>query len=118
HQPRRDWQMSLAALGEPSTAPWFELFVRQLLARSPAVLPLLARNPFPDRPPRYIRPVVYRYRFAPPADHRRGVWWTRELIGDYMPVLSAQTDAGTAPGRASSASGSRWTSRSRRRCAR
>ena len=107
YQPRLDWQMWFAALGDPSTAPWFERFCRQLLAGSPDVLRLLARNPFPDRPPRYIRAVVYRYHFAPRADHRRGVWWTRELIGDYMPVLSAQTDAGTAAGRASSASGSR-----------
>jgi len=107
HQPRLDWQMWFAALEDPSTAPWFERFCRRLLAGSPDVLRLLARNPFPDRPPRYIRAVVYRYHFAPPADHRRGIWWTRELVGDYMPVLSAQTDAADAAGRASSANGRR-----------
>jgi len=107
HQPRLDWQMWFAALEDPATAPWFERFCRQLLAGSPDVLKLLARNPFPDRPPRYIRAIVYRYRFAPPADHSRGVWWTREEVGPYLPVLSAQTDAGTAAGRASSANGRR-----------
>jgi len=107
HQPRLDWQMWFAALGDAGSAPWFQRFCRQLLAGSPDVVRLLARNPFGDRPPRYLRAILYRYHFARPDEHRRGIWWTRERLGDYLPVMSGQTAAGTATGRESSANGSR-----------
>jgi lipase maturation factor 1 len=107
HQPRLDWQMWFAALGDAGGAPWFQRFCRQLLAGSPDVVRLLARNPFGDRPPRYVRAILYRYHFAPPDAHRRGIWWTREPLGDYLPAMSGQTAAETASGRAPSASGSR-----------
>nr|MDQ2970523.1 lipase maturation factor family protein [Acidobacteriota bacterium] len=49
---------------------------------------LLARNPFPDRPPRFIRARLWDYRFTDPAGRREtGAWWRREEIGAYGPVL-------------------------------
>jgi lipase maturation factor 1 len=89
HQPRLDWQMWFAALGSYQDNPWFVAFLVRLLQGSPQVLALLARNPFPHVPPRYVRAMVYDYHFASLAEHRRtGAWWTRELRGDYCPVLS------------------------------
>ena len=82
HQPRLDWQMWFAALTPADAVPWFEPFCRRLLEGSPDVLSLLARNPFPDRPPRYVRAQLYRYRFGDRA------WWTRERIGAYSPTLT------------------------------
>src|SRR5581483_8808698 len=82
HQPRLDWQMWFASLTSYETVPWFPAFCRRLLEGSPGVLALLARNPFPDRPPRYIRAVLYRYHFG------ARTWWTRERVGDYSPVLT------------------------------
>ena len=55
HQPRLDWQMWFAALSEYEREPWFERFCRRLLEGSPAVLALLAGNPFPREPPRFVR---------------------------------------------------------------
>ena len=107
HQPRLDWQMWFAALEDPATAQWFERFCRRLLAGSPDVVGLLAGDPFPDRPPRYIRAMVYRYHFAAPDDRRRGIWWTRELVGEYLPVISAQAGTAGAAAGASSANGRR-----------
>ena len=50
---------------------------------------LIERNPFPAHAPKYLRAVLYRYRFSDADTHRReGVWWTREFVGDYSPVLS------------------------------
>jgi lipase maturation factor 1 len=89
HQPRLDWQMWFAALGDAAGEPWFQRFCRQLLAGSPAVLRLLADDPFAGRPPAYVRAVLYQYHYAPPDQHRRGVWWTRERLGDYLAPLSA-----------------------------
>jgi len=88
HQPRLDWQMWFAALGDDDLQ-WFERFCQRLLEGSPAVLQLLAYDPFAGHPPRYVRGVLYQYHFADAAAHRqRGVWWTRERMGLYSPVFS------------------------------
>jgi len=55
---------------------------------SPQVLSLLAVNPFPAQPPRFVRAVLYDYRFTNAEERRRtGAWWKRELRGLYAPVL-------------------------------
>ena len=89
HQPRLDWQMWFAALGRYEDTRWFEPFLTRLLQGSPAVLGLLANNPFPEHPPRYVRALEYEYRFTTPAERAaRGAWWRRRLLGAYSPVLS------------------------------
>jgi len=89
HQPRLDWQMWFAALGDYRQNPWFVDFCQRLLQGSPEVLALLEKNPFPDKPPRYIRAQLYDYYFTT-ADERRatGQWWKRRLIGQYFPPVS------------------------------
>ena len=88
-QPRLDWQMWFAALGQYDREPWFQSFCRRLLEGSPSVLRLLARDPFQGTPPRFVRGVLYQYHFAELATGRAdGVWWTRERLGLYSPVLS------------------------------
>ena len=82
HQPRLDWQMWFAALTSYADARWFHNFCLRLLEGSPDVVALMARNPFPDRPPKYVRGVLYRYHFG------KTTWWTRERIGEYSPVMS------------------------------
>jgi predicted DCC family thiol-disulfide oxidoreductase YuxK len=89
HQPRLDWQMWFAALGTYRDNPWFVNFCIRLLQGSPEVLNLLAHNPFPDAPPRYIRAVTYDYRFTTFAQRRiTGAWWQREPQGIYLPPIS------------------------------
>ena len=89
HQPRLDWQMWFAALGSYDDTPWFAAFLERLLRGSPPVLALLERNPFPAAPPRYVRAMLYDYRFTDPGARRReGAWWRREWRGPYSPVLS------------------------------
>jgi hypothetical protein len=89
HQPRLDWQMWFAALGRYDDEIWLQRFCQRLLDGSPDVLRLLGYDPFAGRPPRYVRAVLYRYRFSDRVSHQMGrAWWTRERIGDYSPVLS------------------------------
>ena len=91
HQPRLDWQMWFAALGTPAEQPWFFPFCARLLEGQPEVTSLLANNPFRDAPPRYIRAVLFEYRFTTAADRREsGAWWLREEKGLYAPVLSRE----------------------------
>jgi lipase maturation factor 1 len=89
HQPRLDWQMWFAALGTPQQNPWFGGLVVRLLQGSRDVSRLLARNPFPDQPPRFIRASFYRYRFTTVEEHRQsGAWWKRQELGEYLPTIS------------------------------
>jgi hypothetical protein len=79
HQPRLDWQMWFAALGAPVSDLWLDRFRARLLQGSPAVIALLKTNPFPDVPPRFVREVLYEYRFTHPAERRAtGAWWHRQ----------------------------------------
>jgi hypothetical protein len=88
-QPRLDWQMWFAALGNVRQNPWFVNFCERLLQGSPDVLALLAKNPFPQKPPKYIRAELYDYRFTNFSEHRMtGAWWKREYIGEYSPPVS------------------------------
>ncbi|HLK92619.1 MAG TPA: lipase maturation factor family protein [Polyangia bacterium] len=87
HQPRLDWQLWFAALGAPPG--WFGALLRRLLEGSPEVLRLFGENPFPDRPPRYVRALHYRYRMTDLGTRRRtGAWWRRELVGPYFPICT------------------------------
>ena len=50
---------------------------------------LLAHNPFPDKPPRYIRAMFYRYRFTALSEFRQtGAWWKRQELREYLPTVS------------------------------
>lgn len=89
HQPRLDWQMWFAALGTYQRNPWFVNFLRRLLEGSPDALRLLAKNPFPDSPPLYVRAVLFDYRFTDLKTKReQGLWWKRDHMRLYCPVLS------------------------------
>jgi hypothetical protein len=89
HQPRLDWQMWFAALGYYQSTPWFHQFLLRLLGDSPDVLALLRRNPFRDKAPRFIRAVVYDFRFTDFLERRAtGAWWRRGRRGLYSPELS------------------------------
>jgi lipase maturation factor len=88
HQPRLDWQMWFAALGPVSESPWFTRFLERLLENSPDVTALMGANPFPDKPPRYVRALVYDYRFSSPQEKEKtGAWWVRRLEGSYFPAI-------------------------------
>jgi predicted DCC family thiol-disulfide oxidoreductase YuxK len=89
YQPRLDWQMWFAALGDYRSDPWILRFMERLLEGSPEVLGLLRDNPFPNAPPHYMRALLYQYRFTTPEDKRRtGKCWRRELKGEYVPAIS------------------------------
>jgi hypothetical protein len=93
---RLDWQMWFLALSRPREMPvrepWFVRLVYELLRAEPAVRALLARDPFGDRPPRYVRAELYEYHFAP-VSGAQGAWWQRTRIGAYLPPL-ARDDTG------------------------
>jgi len=86
YQPRIDWQIWFAAMASPAEYPWTLHFVWKLLHNDRDTLSLIADNPFPNAPPRYIRARLYRYHFAPIGER---AWWKREAIGEWLPALSS-----------------------------
>ena len=88
YQPRLDWAIWFAAMSIPADYPWTLHLVWKLLHNDPLALELLANDPFPEHPPRYVRALLYRYTFAP-SDDPKGAWWRRELLGEWLPPLSA-----------------------------
>jgi predicted DCC family thiol-disulfide oxidoreductase YuxK len=89
HQPRLDWQMWFAALGGPRQEQWFGNFAVRLLENEPSVTRLLARNAFLDKPPKYIRAILFKYQFTTSEEHRTtGAWWKRHEIGEFFPEAS------------------------------
>jgi hypothetical protein len=88
YQLRLDWQMWFASMYSPDEYPWTLNLVSKLLHNDPGAISLFAGNPFPDKPPKYIRAVLYRYSFAKPGN-REGRWWNRERVGMWLPPMSA-----------------------------
>jgi hypothetical protein len=88
HQQRLDWSMWFAAGKSAFGSPWLGTLMHRLLEGSPEVLGLLAHNPFPDHPPKYVCALLYRYRFTTPAERTAsGDCWTRELLRPYTPPI-------------------------------
>jgi hypothetical protein len=89
HQPRLDWQMWFAALGTASENPWFSTFLQRLLENSSAVTALLGSDPFPAKPPHYVRALLYDYRYSSAQEKEAtGAWWVRQREGIYFPAIA------------------------------
>ena len=84
---RFDWQMWFAAMYTPDDYPWTFHLVWKLLHNDKKMAGLFSINPFKDQPPKYIRAVLYQYRFTKPGDSQ-GQWWYREKKGLWMRPMS------------------------------
>ncbi|HEY3495179.1 MAG TPA: lipase maturation factor family protein [Polyangiaceae bacterium] len=83
---RLDWQLWFAALSNFQREPWIVHLAYLLLQGEPSVKALIAKDPFPERPPRFVRARLYRYEFAPLS--ARGEHWRRQLEDEYLLPLS------------------------------
>lgn len=99
HQPRLDWQMWFAALGNYQENRWFTRFCLRLMQGSPEVLALLKENPFAGKPPRYLRALIYDYEFTSRAERAAtGQYWVRTNERVYLPMVSLEPEqAGERP---------------------
>lgn len=89
YQPRIDWQIWFLPFSSYEDEEWFQSFMIHLLRGSPQVLLLIRVNPFPDKPPKYVRALFYDYEFTSWKERKRtGDWWKRTLIGRYSPTFS------------------------------
>jgi Lipase maturation factor len=113
---RLDWLLWFAAMSPPSAHPWTARLAARLLEHDPATRKLLGRpDPFPDHPPALVRARLYRYRFTTPAERRQtGAWWSRDLVGEYLPPLRLDPAAGVTRAGGTSQGRDRWRPGARR----
>lgn len=89
HQPRLDWQMWFAALGDYRRNPWLLSLVYHLLNNDASALRLmnLERYPFTRHPPKYIRATLYKYWFTKMDTSSGHAWWYRGSPKEYLPPV-------------------------------
>ncbi|HTV56478.1 MAG TPA: lipase maturation factor family protein [Terriglobia bacterium] len=88
YQPRFDWNLWFASLGNWRQYPFVLRTQALLLTNDPSVLALFAGNPFGHVPPRFVRSVVWQYWFTSLKTlQTTGCWWKRKFVGLYAPVL-------------------------------
>ncbi len=88
YQPRFDWNLWFASLGDWRQNDMVPLTEERLLENDADVLALFKNNPF-GTPPRLVRAVLWRYWFTTLDEKRRtGNWWRREFLGLYAPVIT------------------------------
>ena len=92
YQPRFEWNLWFASLGNWRQNPYVVNTEERLLEGGPAVLSLFAGNPFPGAPPLQVRAVVWQYWFTDWPQKRQGLWWRRQLLGLYAPQLVMGSD--------------------------
>ena len=93
YQPRFDWNLWFASLGQWRDYPMVPNTELRLLANDKDVLSLFAGNPFPQQPPKQIRAVLWQYWFTSMAEKRAaGLWWRRQFLGLYAPAVELQPD--------------------------
>lgn len=101
---RLDWLMWFIPLSPGMAGTWFPALVARLLQNDAPTLSLMAGNPFPEKPPTWVRATMYQYRFTT-FDERRASHnvWARTRLGEMMPAISLRT-----PGFLSSLESSGW----------
>ena len=85
--PRVDWQLWFAALRPNQLDPWIHALLSGLLEGKEDILRFFKSNPFFEKPPRYVRVVIYQYHFT--NLHTRattGCWWERTFVAEHPPM--------------------------------
>jgi hypothetical protein len=97
YQPRFDWNLWFASLGDWRQDEIVPLTEQCLLENNKEVLSLFRENAFPQASPRYVRAVLWQYWFTSREEkHVTGNWWRRKYLGLYAPVLTKTPDGHTA----------------------
>src|SRR5205807_948682 len=93
-----DWNLWFASLGSWRENPFVLQTEERLLQNDANVLALFAGNPFAGGAPEKVRTVIWQYWFTDLATKRReGLWWRRELLGEYAPGLQRRPDGSIKP---------------------
>jgi hypothetical protein len=86
HMPRLPWRLWFAAMTPARDNPWVLDLGKRVLEGS--VDSFFARNPFADKPPRFLRALVYDYHFTDFKQRSQtGNWWWRDHERQFFPPV-------------------------------
>jgi len=93
YQPRFDWNLWFASLGDWHQNELVPLTEERLLENDADVVDLFKGNPFGPSAPKMVRAVLWRYWFTSMEEKRRTEnWWRREYLGLYAPEMTRTAD--------------------------
>jgi lipase maturation factor 1 len=96
YQPRFEWNLWFASLGDWRAHPWVLAAQARLLAGEPAVLGLFRGDPFHGAKPLAVRTELWQYWLTSREERARtGAWWRREDRGPYAPEVRRETTGET-----------------------
>ncbi|MEM7563058.1 MAG: lipase maturation factor family protein [Pseudomonadota bacterium] len=84
YQPRIDWQIWFAAQSTSAQHGWLLHLIWKFLHNDENALSLIRHNPFPDKPPTFIKVDRYIYEFEPPLSENT---WRRKYHDSWMTPL-------------------------------
>ncbi|XP_050295295.1 lipase maturation factor 2-like [Anthonomus grandis grandis] len=95
YSPRIDWQLYWAARSSYDKQPWLLSLTYHLLTGNTQILNLIDRQnlPFANQPPKYIRGILYKYKFTTWSQRSKSAWWIRERVSEYFPAFSKDSPA-------------------------
>lgn len=85
---RLDWQIWFASFRGYRREPWIVFLVYKLLHGEPEIKELLAKDPFPDEPPAFVRAELYRYELIRVGEEGPG-WWRRTRVEEFLKPMAA-----------------------------
>jgi hypothetical protein len=93
YQPRFDWNLWFASLGNWQQNELVPITEEKLLKNDRDVIGLFRADPFNGSAPRYVRAVLWQYWFTSGDEKRRtGNWWRRRMLGLYAPAIERTPD--------------------------
>jgi len=93
YQPRFDWNLWFASLGDWQQNEMVPITEERLLENDRDVMGLFRSDPFDGAAPKQVRAVLWQYWFTSMAEKRQtGDWWKRRFLGLYAPVLERGPD--------------------------
>lgn len=93
HTPRLDWRLWFAAMRNSDENPYVFSIARLLLKGDPTLLHAFRRVPFAEKPPRFVRALVYDYHFSDSADlFSNSQWWRRGNMREFLPPFELSDD--------------------------
>jgi len=93
YQPRWDWNLWFASLGDWQQNDIVPIAEERLLMNDRDAVGLFRSDPFGSQAPRYVRAVLWQYWFTSVEEKRQtGNWWRRKLLGLYAPAIERAPD--------------------------
>ena len=93
YQPRFDWNLWFASLGNWQQNELVPVTEEKLLMNDRDVVGLFRGGPFDGKAPRFVRAVLWQYWFTSMDEKRQtGNWWRRTMLGLYAPAIERTPD--------------------------